>query len=76
MDTDDLAPALAAEVLGALEGLAGAVQSLPSGAATQPRYRLAVSRPAGPQIVELTEAQIPHGLRPLIEELRRRAHPA
>lgn len=75
MDTDDLPPAHVAGVLGALEGLGEAATSIPAGASSQPVYRLAISHSAGEQVVELTESQIPHGLRPLIDELVRRARP-
>ncbi|MGA7205542.1 MAG: protealysin inhibitor emfourin [Specibacter sp.] len=76
MDTDELPPEHLDGVLGALGTLGDAATSGPPGAASQPIYRLAVSAPAGERVLELTESQIPDGLRPLIEELRRRAHPS
>jgi hypothetical protein len=56
-----------------LEELASAPPAVPSGGTTLPRYRLTITRDTGPQVLELTESQVPPALRPLISELMRRA---
>ena len=73
VDTDELPHAQAAEAVEALDGLASAPPPIPSASASQPRYRLTVSRDAGEQVVVVTESQIPPALRPLISVLVRRA---
>jgi hypothetical protein len=75
LDTEELPPEQAAEAMRALEELASVPPAVPSGGTTLPRYRLTIPRESGPQVVELTESQVPPALRPLISELMRRARP-
>lgn len=70
VDTDELPPAQRNEVTAALDTLA--VTGSPP-ATHRPRYRLTVHRPAGVQVVEVVEPDVPAALRPLLTELVRRA---
>jgi hypothetical protein len=70
VDTDELAPAERNDVTAALDALA-ATRSPP--ASHRPRYRLTVHRPAGVQVVDMVEPDVPAALRPLLTELLRRA---
>ena len=73
VDTDELPQAQTSGVAAALDALA-ATGSPP--ATPQPRYRLTVHRPAGVQVVEVVEPDVPPALRPLLVELIRRARSA
>jgi hypothetical protein len=73
VDTDELPPAQASDVAAALDALAAAG---PPPATSRPRYRLTVHRPAGVQVVEVVEPEVPPALRPLLVELIRRARGA
>jgi Emfourin len=72
IDTGDLPAAQMTEALQALDALASAPPTIPSGGAGQPRYRLTVHRASGQQVVEVVESQVPAALRPLLSELIRR----
>ena len=70
LDTD-----LDDDVARLLDTLSAAEPSGSRAASAQPRYRLTVHRPTGDQVTELTEADVPAALRPLLTELLRRATP-
>jgi hypothetical protein len=73
LDTKELPPEQAAHTVRELEELASAPPAPSAGGSSLPRYRLTIAGATGPQVVELTEAQVPPSLRPLINELMRRA---
>jgi len=75
VDTDDLGGEQATEALQALDALASAPPPAASVAASQPRYHLTIHRTSGEQVVDVLEAQVPAALRPLLNELIRRARP-
>jgi hypothetical protein len=72
VDTDELTGAQMAEALRALEALASAPPTSPPSGPSQPRYRVTLHRSSGPQVVDMTESQVPPALRPLLTELIRR----
>jgi hypothetical protein len=69
LETDDLPADLVGPALRALDAVAAA----PPGRDHRPRYRLTVHQPAGPRTVDLVEPHVPAALRPLLDELVRRA---
>ena len=75
IDIDELATGQRSDALCALEELAAVPETGPPAARSQPTYRLTIHRPAGPQLVQLVESQIPAALRPLLNELIRRGQP-
>ncbi len=75
VDTDELRGEQMTEALQALNALASAPVTAPTVAASQPRYHLTIHRASGEQVVDVLEAQVPAALRPLLEELMRRARP-
>ena len=74
VETEELPAEQVAEALRALDALASAPPA-PTAAGSQPRYRLTIDRPSGPQMVDVLESQVPAALRPLLAELMRRARP-
>jgi hypothetical protein len=75
LDTGELGAEQATAALQALDALASAPPPSPSVAASQPRYHLTIHRASGEQVVDVLEAQVPGALRPLLNELIRRARP-
>jgi len=75
VDTDELGREQATEALQALDALASAPPPAANVAASQPRYHLTIHRASGEQVVDVLETQVPAALRPLLNELMRRARP-
>jgi hypothetical protein len=75
LDTDELSAEQVAEALQVLDALASAPVAVRGAAASQPRYHLTIHRASGEQVVDVLEAQVPAALRPLLDELMRRARP-
>jgi hypothetical protein len=80
LDTRDLAPAQAQEIMGALDNVdlarVGAEQDLPAGAADTFHYDLEVDRGDGSSMASFSERQVPVGLAPVVRTLMKRAQPA
>ena len=73
VETDELPDAEMTEALRALEALASSPHPAPVIGRSQPLYRLTIHRPAGRQVVEVVESEVPAVMRPLLTELMRRA---
>ncbi|HEY7953320.1 MAG TPA: protealysin inhibitor emfourin [Solirubrobacteraceae bacterium] len=80
LDTRELAPAKAREVLDALGSVdldrVGAAKDWPQGAADAFRYELKVQREEGTQAASFSERQLPSELEPLVRTLMDQAQPA
>ncbi len=81
LDTRNLAPAKAQEVIGALDNVdlaqvgTGAGQDWPAGAADTFHYDLEVDRGEGASTASFSERQVPAALAPVVRTLMERARP-
>lgn len=73
LDTDDLPVDVAADATTALRALAAEPPPRPDHRSTEPRYRLTIADGATSRVVVVSEGRVTPSLRPIIEELIRRA---